>query len=175
LSLSKLEKKEKTMAGEILVVVRRSDRVEEFLPYIEEVAKPGMRVLFLLPYPTHWWNYFSDHWITTESQTKALLEGRKIIERYCCKKQKILAEQRVFAAREAFHKRGVEIAVDVYMGSLRRVIWDCTARGDVHLIVTQARKGFPLLRTLQKMIFPFEFDKRRRFSSGVLVHLNHRS
>jgi hypothetical protein len=163
------------MAREILVIVKRSDRVEELLPYLEEVAKPGVRVVFLLPYPVPCWNYFRDHWITTESRTQALLQGRRIIERYSWKTQKIFAEQKIVAAREAFHKVGVEIVVDVYTGSLRRVVSEYAAKGDVHLIVTQTRKSFPLLRFLQKMIFPFGFDKRRRFSSGVLVHLNHRS
>jgi len=162
------------MAAEILVIMKRSDRVEELLPYLEEVAKPGARLVFLLPCPVPWWRYFSDHWITTESRTQALRQGRKIIERYSWKKQKLSAEEKISAAREAFRKLGVEVVVDVYAGSVRRVVSDYAAKGDIHLIVTQTREGFRLLRFLQKIIFPFGLDKGHHFSSGILVRLNHR-
>jgi hypothetical protein len=163
------------MAGEILVALKRYDRVEEIIPYLEEVAKPGMRVVFLLRYPVHSSNYFSDHWITTESRTKAALEGRKVIERYSWRRQKELAERKLLAAREAFRKMGVETAVEIYAGSLRRVVSDYAAKENSYLIVTQTRKCFPLMRFLLKMIFPFGLDQTRHFFPAVLVHLNRRT
>lgn len=35
------------MAKQILVPLKEHDRIEEIIPYIEEVARPGMRVVFL--------------------------------------------------------------------------------------------------------------------------------
>jgi len=39
------------MAENILVTLKRGDRVGEIVPYIEEVAKPGTKVVFLMRYP----------------------------------------------------------------------------------------------------------------------------
>ena len=39
------------MAGQILIPLRQNDRIEEIIPYIEEIAKQGMRIVFLIRYP----------------------------------------------------------------------------------------------------------------------------
>jgi hypothetical protein len=36
------------MAGQILVPLRVSDRIALFLPYVEQIAQPGMKVVFLV-------------------------------------------------------------------------------------------------------------------------------
>jgi hypothetical protein len=33
--------------------VKRNDRVEELFPCVEKVAQPGVRVVFLVPYPVN--------------------------------------------------------------------------------------------------------------------------
>ena len=40
---------EKIMAEQVLVPLKRNDRVEEIIPYVEKVTRPGMEVGFLLP------------------------------------------------------------------------------------------------------------------------------
>lgn len=60
------------MAGQILVPFNSHLRIKETLSVIEEAAKPGMRVVFLVRYPVHPWAWFRDHWITTESARDAI-------------------------------------------------------------------------------------------------------
>lgn len=36
------------MAGQILVPLSGSDRIELFLPYVKQIAQPGMKVVFLV-------------------------------------------------------------------------------------------------------------------------------
>lgn len=158
------------MAGQILVALNRHDRIQEILPYIEEIAKPGMRIVFLIPYPVELWLYLRDHWVTTESPTKAMLEGRKIMERYSWELQRGLAEQRVFPAREALRKRGVEIAVDIYTGSLRKVVESYTHDGDVHVIMMRAGIGLRIMGFLHGISPLFRLFKRPSFSSVLLLH-----
>jgi hypothetical protein len=43
------------MAGQILVSLRSEDRIEDIMPYITEVAKAGMSVIFLIRYPVTPW------------------------------------------------------------------------------------------------------------------------
>src|SRR5215475_8304661 len=38
------------MAAQILVALERDDRVEEIIPYIEQITQPGIEVVFLTPY-----------------------------------------------------------------------------------------------------------------------------
>jgi hypothetical protein len=51
LSSSSSERKEgKAMSKKILVPLRQNDRTEEMVPYVEKVARPGMKVVFLVHY-----------------------------------------------------------------------------------------------------------------------------
>jgi len=40
---------EKIMAEQVLVPLKRNDRVEEIIPYVEKVTRPSMEVVFPLP------------------------------------------------------------------------------------------------------------------------------
>ena len=55
------------MSGQILVPFNSHLQLEDLISVIEEAAKPGMRVVFLIRYPVDPWVWFRDHWVTTES------------------------------------------------------------------------------------------------------------
>ena len=117
------------MAGQILVPFNSHLRVEDIISVIEEAAKPGMRVVFLVRYPVDPWEWFRDHWVTTESSRDAMLAGRKITERYSPEGQRALAEEMVAPWRHALQKMGVKATVAVYTGSLSSVV-ENYSRGD---------------------------------------------
>ena len=83
------------MAGQILVPFNSHLRVKDIISVIEEAAKPGMRVVFLVRYPVDPWEWFLDHWVTTASARDAVLAGRKVMERYSWDGQMALAEEMV--------------------------------------------------------------------------------
>lgn len=157
------------MAGKILVPLRK-DRMEEIIPYLEKIAEPGMRVVFLIPYPMEPWLWLQDNWVTTESPREAMLQGRKIMDKYSWDVQRGLAEQKVSSAREALRRRGVEVAVDVYTGRLREVLRSYTLNGDVHLIMIPTRSGHLTMRLLRGTIRLFGMLKRPSFSPVLLLH-----
>jgi hypothetical protein len=35
----------------ILVPLKRNDRAEDLMPYVEEIARPDMKAVFMVPYP----------------------------------------------------------------------------------------------------------------------------
>src|SRR5262245_44092935 len=117
------------MAGQILVPFNSRLRVEDIVSVIEEAAKPGMRVVFLIRYPVDPWAWLRDHWVTTASSRHAMLAGRKIAERYSQEGQRALAEEMVAPWRHALQKLGVKATVDVYTGSLSSVV-ENYGRGD---------------------------------------------
>ncbi len=140
------------MSGQILVALKRNEQMEEIIPYIEKIAQPGMKVVFLFPYPvTGDFAWLGDHWITTESPRKAMLEGRAIMEKYSWELQRGLAEQRASGAREALLRKGIELEVEVYAGSLRRVVREHAATEDVHLVMMPAGSSYPVIRLLRRM------------------------
>jgi len=158
------------MTEQILVPLKRHDRLEEIIPYLEKISKPGMRVVFLIPYPVETWLWFRDHWVATESTKEAILAGRTIMHRYSWDVQRGLAEQKVFPARGALEKRGVEMAVEVYAGSLKKVVKNFTTNGDVHLILMRVGNGHLIMRFLRSLICLFGLFKRPNVPPMVLLN-----
>ena len=117
------------MAGQILVPFNSHLQLEDLISVIEEAAKPGMRVVFLIRYPVDPWVWFRDHWVTTESSRDAVLAGRKVIEKYSWEGQRALAEEMVGPWRYVLQKMGVKATVNVYTGSLSSVV-ENYSRGD---------------------------------------------
>src|SRR4029453_12684544 len=108
---------------------------------LEEAAKPGMRVLFLVRYPVDPWQWFRDHWVTTASARHAMLAGRKITERYSWEGQRALAEERGAPWGYVLEKMGVKATVEVYTGSLSNVV-ENHSREDRISLVTSAQNNY---------------------------------
>ncbi|MGH7844450.1 MAG: hypothetical protein ACREQW_04670 [Candidatus Binatia bacterium] len=162
------------MAKTILVPIKRNDKVEEFLPYIEKVAKPGSRVIFLTSYPVgQWQTRLRDHRVTAESRDKAMLAGRQIMERYCWDTQRILAEQQLSPCRESLQRQGVETSVNLYTGSLRKVLGEYEADGDLFLLLTHSQNHNPVWRLWWKMVSPFWLVRRSAFSPVSMTRSGH--
>jgi hypothetical protein len=154
------------MKEEIVVVLRRHDRIEEILPYVEKIVQPRMRVVFLVPYPMELWPWLCDHWVTTESRRAAIMAGKRIINEYSWEMQKNLAEQRLSRARAILQRMQVEVVVDIYTASIRRAVHDyCTGR-EACLVSLQTGKGRTLIDRIRKMFFG---SFRPRVSSLRLV------
>lgn len=86
--------------------------------------------------------------------------------------QRLSSEHKVFLALEALLKRGIEITVDVYMGSLRKAVKSYTSKGDVHLIVTRARREM-ITDFLHKAFPAFGLFKHPTFSPILVLHPTH--
>lgn len=158
------------MAGQILVPLKRHDRIEEIIPSLVRIAKPGMSVVFLVQYPLELWPYLRDHCVNLESPRKLMLASRNFIDRYSCGRQRKLAEQNILLAREALHKREVGVAVTLYAGNLRRVIEDYAANGDVNFIAVHAGSHNPVVRFMQRTVPLFRLFKGTNFPPVLLLH-----
>ena len=150
------------MAKRIVVALRRHDRIEEVLPCIEKIARPGMRVVFLLPYPVKLWAYLSDQRIDTNSPTKAMLAGTGINYRCSWEMQRGLAEQKMAPVRESLRKMDVEAVAHVYTGNLRRLLATFAVEQETHLMMIlrgtrrwrRIGRKIPFLRFLERPISP---------------------
>ena len=153
------------MNKKILVPLGQYDRTEEMIPYVERVARPGMNVVFLVRYPV-------DGFIWGKEQfgMKAALEAKKLASYYSWEENLRRAAEKVSSACAALRPKGVEVAVDVYAGSLKNAVRSHTLKGDVHLIMTRAGIGQRIAGFLNGSSSLFDLFKRPTMSPVLLVH-----
>jgi hypothetical protein len=152
-------------AMKVLVPLKRNDQVKELMPYIEKVARPGMEVVFLVPYPMD-----GMRWSHEESGTKAIMEAKQLVEYYNWENNLQKARDRVSPALEVLGSRGISVAVDVYAGSLTAALKDYTAKGDVDLIVRRAGIGQRIAGLFNGSDSLWELFKRPRLFPVLLIH-----
>ena len=161
------------MAKQILVPISRNDRVKEMIPYVERVTNPGMKVVFLVRYPVDGFDeYIRAGRATGETGTPNLEEIKKIAARYTWESQQQLARQKVFPACDTLQKKGAEVTVDVYTGSLRKAVKSYALSGEVHLIMTHAGFWQIISRSLKNLVSVLRSSKRPSFSPTLSLVAN---
>ena len=153
------------MNKKILVPLGQYDRSEEMIPYIENVARPGMKVVFLVRYPVDGFI-----WGKEEYGMRAALEAKKLVHYYSWEGNLENAKRKVATACEALRAKGIEAAVDVYAGSLKKAMRSHTLNGDVHLIMTRAGIGDWIARIFDGTTSVFKWFKRPSFSPVMLIN-----
>ena len=153
------------MSKKILVPLGQYDRSEEMIPYIENVARPEMKVVFLVRYPVDGFV-----WAKEEYGMRAALEAKKWVNYYFWEGNLEKAKQQVAPASEALRAKGIETAVDVYAGSLKKAVRSHTLNGDVHLIMTRAGIGDWIARHFDGTTSVFKWFKRPSFSPVMLIN-----
>jgi hypothetical protein len=153
------------MSKKILVPLGQYDQSEEMIPYIEKVVRPGMKVVFLMRYPVDGIGLRKE-----EYGMRAALEAKSLVNYYSWEGNLEKAKQQVAPACEALQARGIETAVDVYAGSLKKAVRTYTLNGDVHLIMTRAGIGDWIARLFGGTNSVFKWFKRPSFSSVMLIN-----
>jgi hypothetical protein len=153
------------MNKKILVPLGQYDRSEEMIPYIENVARPGMKVVFLVRYLVD-----GIGWRKEEYGMRAALEAKKLVNYYSWEGNVEKAKQQVAQACQALRAKGIETAVDVYAGSLKKAMRSHTLNGDVHLIMTRAGIGDWIARLFAGTNSIFKWFKRPSFSPVMLIN-----
>jgi hypothetical protein len=162
------------MTRQILVPLKRHSVIEEIIPCLEEIVQPGMEVVFLIPYPVNgMYELIQDQWVKVESREEGALASRKIGQKYSWGAQRRLAQNLVLPAREALHKIGAEVTVDLYGDRLKRVMESYVAKGDVHLIMTEAGSGLSATRLLGWTASIFSMLKRPGYIPFLVLSRSH--
>jgi hypothetical protein len=158
-------KEEKAMNKKILVPLGRYDSSEEMIPYIEKVARPGTKVVLLMRYPVDGFV-----WAKEEYGIRAALKAKQLVNHYSWEGSLQNAQKQVAPACEALCARGIEAAVDVYAGSLKKAVRSHMLSGDVHLIMTRAGIGEWISRLFDGTTSIFRWFKRPSFSPVMLIN-----
>ena len=153
------------MSKKILVPLGQYDRSEEMVPYIENVARPGMKVVFLVRYPVDGIRLHKEGY-----GMKAALEAKNSVNYYSWEGNLENAKKRVAPACEALRAKGIEADIDVYAGSLKKAVRSHTLNGDVYLIMTRARIEDWIARLFDGTKSIFKWFKRPSFSPVMLIN-----
>jgi hypothetical protein len=154
------------MSKEILVALKSQDRIEDMVPCLERVAQPGTKVTFLFRYPV---DGFA--WAKQDAETAvAALEGKKLVDYYSWEENVKRAERKISPALEALHRKGAEVAVDLYAGSLRKAIKSHAPEGGISLIMTRVGIGQWITSFLSGTISALKLFKHPSFSPVLLIH-----
>jgi hypothetical protein len=169
------------MAAQILVALKSEDRLSQMIPYIEEIAQPGMKVVFLIGfhpqaaskaprYDSLTFNSVEDvgfaGGLEKAGSPNENVDGPR-------EQLSLSAEHKVFLALEGLHKRGIEIAVDVYAGSLKRVVKNYMLKGNVRFIMKRAGKDSAIMQFVRRAFPIFGSFNQRNFSPVLLLHSTH--
>ena len=140
------------MTGQILVPLRRSDRIEDVIPFLEQIARPGCKVTLLIHYSVQGLDWFQD-----KSMSSVVEE------------QKLLAKTNAFLALEPLRERGVTVVLDIYAGPLRKVVTQYTRSADIDLVIIAARGRSWIGKLFQTCLLLFNFSCVSKSSSVLLL------
>jgi hypothetical protein len=175
-------KEGKLMPEQILVALKSHDRLSRMVPYIEEVAKPGMKVVLLIPnereaafntsqYNSSVANSFAEqrslHQLEDSIGPTSNITGAQLLEQ-----QILRAEHKAFLALERLLKKGIEITVHVYTGSLRKMVKSYTHKGNVHFVMKRAGRALMMMQFFRRAVPNFVVLKPPSFSSIRMLRPN---
>ena len=155
-----------SMSERVVVQLRSSDRIEDFLPYIEQIAQPGMKVMFLVHYHRTGCKAFLE-------QLPAIYPGimPTLFLGRCSKGSEILhsVEKRIANSCGGLRSRGLEISVHVHTRPLRKIVRHCLQREDVHLVIMRARLYDRVIQYL-RTVCPVSRFFKPSFPPVLLLH-----
>lgn len=129
------------MAGRILVAVRRSDRLEHVLPYLETIAQPHTKVVFLVHYAAGLERYLDTRFSATGGENEPKREWRR------------LPEEEISLNRTGPFRLGAQIETYLYAGGFRKAVSEYIRKEDVQVIVVPSETSGWLRRFWGKLCF----------------------
>src|SRR5262245_58399497 len=123
--------------------------MEDVIPYLEQIAGPGSRVIFLV---------HGLDWFQSKSMPSVI------------KEQKMVSENNT--ALEPLRERDVTVALDIYAGPLRKVVKQYTLRGDIDLVMIAARGKSWIGKLFQNCLLFLDVSSDSKSSSVILVRPN---
>jgi hypothetical protein len=123
------------MAGQILVPLRRSDRIELFLPYIEQIAQPGIKVVFLVHLGLSGFKELAGQLLALHTGIRSAYLPERICEEDAVENRRRFAERQVNAACQLLRERGVKLEVHGYGGPLQTIVRQYLEKENIQLVM----------------------------------------
>jgi hypothetical protein len=143
------------MESKILIGLRRRDQIEDLLPCLDSIARPGMTVLCLMLYPVESREQSHDHCEAANSAGAAIVVGRKLSRRYSWKAQKQSAQEKILHVNEVMKQKAVSVEADLYTGNLLTTVLDRMNDYNVRWVIMPASATYRSSGLLDGIIMPF--------------------
>jgi hypothetical protein len=140
------------VTGQILVPLRKGDRIEDVVFYLEQIARPGCKVTLLIHYSVEGLDWFQG-----QSMPSAV------------EKEKLVGEKNTFLSLHALRERDVIVALDIYAGPLRKVVQQYTLRGDIDLVMIATRGSSWIGRLFENWLLFLNFSCVSKSSCVLLL------
>ena len=101
---------------------------------------------------------------------RAALKAKELVNYYSWEGNLEKAKKQVAFACEVLRGKGIESAVDVYAGSLKKAVRTHTINGDVHVILTRAGIGQRVAGLIDGSNSLFDLFERPALSPVLLIH-----
>ena len=109
------------MAGQIIVPLSGSDQIEDILPYLERVAQPGVKIVFLVHVSLRRFEKFTAQLLAIH--TGLLFNSSNGLDDEEFVRHRIRSvEEQIFSRCSSLREKGIEMIVSVFAGSFRKVI-----------------------------------------------------
>lgn len=114
------------------------------MPYLEELARPGIDVVFPVHYSVESSLLLRDFWTPSEIGSKASAVGKDLMARCTWVVHKRLADGRISSARQYLESLGAEMSVDLWAGNFRRLTESYSTNGQARMLVKKSGSLFSL-------------------------------
>jgi hypothetical protein len=155
--------------AQILVPLRRSDRIELFLPYVEQISQPGMRVVFLVQLGRSGFRELSGQLFDIHSGIRSAYLPERSCDVDAVENGRRSAEQQVNAACQSLRERGVQLEIHSYAGPLQRVVQQYLENQNVQLVMMRPNANW-VADLLRKIGSVFRFLKSPVAPPVLLLH-----
>jgi hypothetical protein len=158
-----------SMAKTILVVLNQEDNVHVLLRRLKKVVKPGNRIVFLVEYQNDIPSWLLAHVGLLQTGLDNALACQERRAWLSWDEQKTQVEENVAdPVRRVFSRMGVEICVDLYSGSLNRILRRYLEPGEVALILVATPSWLLRLKILPTRLKNW-FIRRRPHHPSVFL------
>ncbi len=159
------------MAKTILVALNLDNKIDMLLGHLEKDVKPGDRIVFLVAYqhdiPS--WLLAQIALLQTGFENGVACEERKA--RLSWDEQKTRVEEDVAKpVRRVFSRIGVKVDVDLYCGSLNRIMKRYLENGEVALIVVGGSSWLRRLKIVPISVRNWFVWRQPHYPSVLLMH-----
>jgi hypothetical protein len=158
------------MKDHILVPLKRRDQIEEVLPYIEKIARPGIDVVFLIRSSSTNWPRMEALLAAMHTGNAAALQNCEGILGFEYERQKRLAEESLQGFNQRLARKGVQTHVKIYAGPLKRTLRNSSRNGNIRLVVMPATGPSPWVRPLEAVRSALGLMRQRRHCPVLLLH-----
>lgn len=159
------------MACQIVIPMSGSDRIEEVLPYLESVAQPKMKAVFLIHVGLSHFDEITAQLLASDTGLGFESPSARNDNEFT-KEHLRLAEEKILPRCAALRAGGMEIIVSVFTGSWRTAVRDYARNEEVHLVMMHGRVGNWLSRALRRAVSHVRRLRAETLPPVLLFHPN---